>query len=243
MSKDCLKCGATNDENSMFCINCGNKFETTTPESQNPITIYPEKPKNKKKMITASVAILIAISLIIAGFFVLFIGEEQTQKDELDSLIGNITGEIEGGPTVSLQSMASGSFQTVPAEGCIAKYYLYYDDEKIGESVQANTGKTTYKGINCYRILGRTDIEITIMGFEMAFIMDYTYYINEGNNLPVAMTLDYEYTKPAQIKGMTMTSQFNWDQSTGEIIMSMSDPLSGEDVSLTMMLPEEYWGC
>ncbi len=242
MPKNCLKCGATNDENSMFCINCGNKFETAIPESQNPTTTYPGKTKNKKKMITATIAIVIAIALISVGFFVLFIGEKQTEKDELDYLLENITGKIEGGPTVSLQSMAGGNFQAVPAEGCIAKYYVYYDGEKIGESVQANAGKTTYGGISCYKILGRTDIEMSIMGFQMAFVMDYTYYVNEDNNLPVAMNLEYEYTKPAQIKGLSMSSQFNWDQSTGEITMSMGNPLGGGDISLTMMLPEEYWG-
>jgi uncharacterized membrane protein YvbJ len=115
MPKNCLKCGAYNEENSMFCSNCGNKLETTTLDTQNKVTIYPEKTKNKKKMIIATVSIVIAISLITMGFLILFMGEEQTEKDELDYLIENITGKIEGGPTVSLQSMAGGNFQTVPS--------------------------------------------------------------------------------------------------------------------------------
>jgi len=242
MPKNCLKCGAYNEENSMFCSNCGNKLETTTLDTQNKVTIYPEKTKNKKKMIIATVSIVIAISLITMGFLILFMGEEQTEKDELDYLIENITGKIEGGPAVSLQSMAGGNFQTVPSEGCIAKYYVYYDGEKIGETIQANSGKTIYDGTNCYKILGRTNIDMIIMSSEIAFVMEYTYYVDEDNSLPVAMILEYEYTKPSQIKGMSMTSQLNWDQSTGEITMTMNNPLGGESISTSMMLPEEYWG-
>jgi hypothetical protein len=81
-----------------------------------------------------------------------------------------------------------------------------------------------------------------IMSSEIAFVMEYTYYVDEDNSLPVAMILEYEYTKPSQIKGMSMTSQLNWDQSTGEITMTMNNPLGGESISTSMMLPEEYWG-
>jgi len=194
-----------------------------------------EKQSKKKRTIIAVVSIAIAAIIIATAFFILFIGEKNGEKNELDQLLDSIKNKIEGGPTVSLQSLGSGNFQSIPADGCIAKYYMYYNGEKIGETVAANAGITTYNGINCYKILGRSDLTLTIMETTTSFTIDYTYYINKNTNIPVYMNMDY--TSP-ESQGGKMSSTISWNQNTGEIKMTI--PLSAQEITLNF--PTEYWG-
>ena len=194
-----------------------------------------EKQAKKTKPIIAIVAIAIAAIVVATAFFVLFTGEKDEEKSELDRLLDSITGKIKGGPTVSLQSLGSGNFQSIPADGCIAKYYMYYNGEKIGETVEANAGVTTYNGINCYKILGRSDIEMSVMGTTTAFTIDYAYYINENTNIPVYMDIDYDLSGS---QGGKMSSTISWNQNTGEIKMTI--PVSAQEITLNF--PTEYWG-
>ena len=200
-----------------------------------PSPYIPEKQSKKTKPIIAIVAIAIAAIVVATAFFVLFTGEKDEEKSELDRLLDSITGKIEGGPTVSLQSLGSGNFQSIPADGCIAKYYMYYNGEKIGETVEANAGVTTYNGINCYKILGRSDITLTFMETTTSFTIDYTYYINENTNLPVYMNIDYDLSES---QGGKMSSTISWNQNTGEIKMTI--PVSAQEITLNF--PTEYWG-
>jgi len=112
---------------------------------------------------------------------------------------------------------------------------MYYNGEKIGETVEANAGVTTYNGINCYKILGRSDIEMSVMGTTTSFTIDYTYYINENTNLPVYMNIDYDLSES---QGGKMSSTISWNQNTGEIKMTI--PVSSQEITLNF--PTEYWG-
>ena len=198
----------------------------------------PHMPKKSKstKPIIAIIAIVIVAMLVGVAFFVFF-AEEKDEKDgsDLDNILNSITGKIEGGPTVSMQSLGSGSFQSTPDEGCVAKYYLYSGGEKVGEAVEANTGQTTYNGINCHKILGRSTVNLDYMNTDIAFTMDYTYYINANNNVAVYMDISYEYTKPQEA---TASSTISWNQNTGEIKMDL--PGTAQDTD--MDFPTEYWG-
>jgi hypothetical protein len=194
----------------------------------------PEKKSKKNKMIIAALAIAIAAAVIGAAVFVIFTGENK-EESELDQLLNSHTSKIEGGPTVNMQSLGSGNFQSIPDENCIAKYYLYYQGEKVGEIAEANTGKTTYNGINCHRIIGRSTTSLNYMEYEIAFTMDYTYYINANNNIPVYMKADYAYSKPQKIEA---SSTISWNQNTGEIKTTI--PITNKEI--TMVFPTEYWG-
>ena len=120
---------------------------------------------------------------------------------------------------------------------------MYYDGDKIGEVKQINKGTETYNGISCQKIIGATDTTMEIMSYEVEFIMEYIYYLNNNNNFPVHMDLNYNYTKPAELAGMKMSADIDWDKDTGEVTMSMGGMTGmGGDTSITYTLPTEYWG-
>ena len=200
-----------------------------------PSPYNPEKQSKKKKPVIAIVAIAIAAIVFATAFFVLFTGEKDEEKNELDRLLDSIKNKIGGGPTVSLQSLGSGNFQSIPADGCIAKYYMYYNGEKIGETVEANAGITTYNGINCFKILGRSDITLTIMETTTSFTIDYTCYINENTNIPIYMNVEYTFPES---QGGKVSSTISWNQNTGEIKMTI--PMPAQEITLNF--PTEYWG-
>jgi len=193
---------------------------------------YPPEESNKKKPMIAIITILIVLILVAATFIVIF---NQDKGNEIDEYINSIKSKIEGGPTVSMQSLACGNFQSIPQEGSLAKYYLYNQGEKVGEAYEVNTGETNYNGINCYKMLGRSNIDMTYQSTEIAFVMDYTYYIKTDNNIPIYMEMDYDYSQPQDMKA---SSEISWDENTGEIKMTM--PNSNQE--MIMDFPQEYWG-
>lgn len=255
MEKICKNCGKESPEQATVCYYCGkndfsndqpmqpNTFQSQTQPMEQTYTtqspIYPEKPKDNKKILIAIVAVIVVIGLIATAFFVLF--TEKTATEEVDDFFAGAV-KVTGAPTMSLESIASGNLQTVPAEGYGAKYYMYYNGEKVGETKQINKGTETYNGISCQKIIGTSDTAMEIMEYEMEFTMDYIYYINNNNNFPVHMDLDYKYTKPAELAGMTMSADIDWDKDTGEVTMAMGGMAGMGDTTYTYTLPTEYWG-
>ena len=193
-----------------------------------------DKKTSKKKPIVIVLSVIIVIMIVVIAFFVFLPGDKEKKDNNLDMILDSITGEIDGGPSVSMQSLGSGNFQSIPDEDCVAKYYIYYKGEKVGEAVEANSGTTKYKGYNCYKILGRSDSDITYEGHDIEFTIDYTYYVRVDNNIPVYMSMNYIYTKPSNTKA---SSSISWDQNTGEIKMA----LPGNN-NIIMNFPTEYWG-
>lgn len=250
MVKICNNCSAESPDIATVCYNCGkNNFsnnqntqtdnnkpvQTTNVEKTYPTqqTTYPiEQPKNNKKTIIALVAVLVAIGLVATAFFVLYTDTNSTEKT--DEFFANAE-KVSGAPSMSLESLASGNLQTLPDEGYGAKYYMYYNGEKIGETKQKNDGIESYNGIDCQKIIGTTDVELSIMGSEMAFTMEYAYYI-DNDNYPVHMDMGYKYTKPEQLAGMDLDSDMDWDKNSGEVTMSIAG------MTYTYTLPTEYWG-
>ena len=210
-----------------------------------PTTFTPEKKSNNKTIITVIVAILIAVLVVSAVFFALFLDletEGETVPGENSSLseyINTMNSKSSGGPTVSLQSLGSGNFQTIPENQHLAKYYMYYAGEKIGETIEVNTGPTTYNGINCYKILGETDIEMSLMGSDTAFTIDYIYYVKADDKNPIYLSITYDYTQPEELKTFDLTSTTSWDQDEGEIT-SITSAL-GQSTTITSTIPTDYW--
>ena len=197
--------------------------------------------KNKPKPIIALCVIAIAAIVVLASFFIFFMGEEDEGKyTELDSIIDSISAKIDGGPSLNVQSLSSGNFQTMPAENCVAKYYLYYNNDKIGETYEANAGTTTFDGKNCYKVLGRADISLNYQSNNIAFVMDYTYYVEKNSATPVYMNTDVEYTEPKEARGYKMNIIIDWDKETS--IITSKTTLLANSVTATSYLPSEYWG-
>ena len=248
MGKNCQKCGMTNADDAIFCTNCSEKISPSTllekqePESTTVKSItepytdtpspYPKETKSKKKLIIVAVAIIVAIVLITTAFFVLL------AKENITSKIGTFfetANKVSGGPTVSLQSLASGNVNSAPASGYGAKYYLYLDEEKIGETREINDGETTYNGISCYKIIGTSNVEMSVSTGTTAFTVEYTSYVNKNDNAPIHMDISYKYTKP---QTMEMSISIDCDRDNG--IITTSIPSLNQNAILT--LPEEYWG-
>jgi len=257
-SKFCTSCGAEFVQNNNYTNpetnNNYNDFEQQVSDpykkqsigstyyqpAGDPLTTCPGMPEKKKKPIIAAIAIATAAILIIAGLYVVFVGFENDKKNELDILIGSATSKVEGGPSASLQSLAGGSFQSIPEEGHVAKYYLYNDGSKIGETTEGTVGTEVYQGISCYKIIGRSNMDFSYAGQTIAFQTDYTYYVDVNTNNPVYMIMKYDYSKPEQLKGSEMTVSLSWDQDTGKITSTAS--VLGQSVTSTLTFPTEYWG-
>jgi len=259
MSKSCFKCG-TEPPNDKISYPYGeNKFEgtvtpsvnqtsystdlETTPYSPQPPT-SPAKPGRKK--IIAAVAIAMAACLIAAALFV-FMGLGKTEFEKLidemrDSVdeysFGTAKTMISGGPTVSLMSLASGNFQSIPADGCIGKYGIYYNGEKVGTSTEETVGTENYRGADYLVIKGRGDVNMYYGYQDIAFIMDYTYFVEKETKIPVFMTMTYDYSEPEELEDMDITTEITWNKDTGEIKTSI--PSMG--VSSEAKLPADYWG-
>ena len=249
----CPNCGKANDDDSLYCVNCKSEFrkienqqikQTNNSTNFNQLSesyynpsINNQKNKKKKLMIIASIAI--SIILISAGFYIFFINPNDEQS-EIELMINNIGSKIDGAPTASLQSLASGNLPTIPDENCLAKYYLYDDSEKIGEIIEGNVGIETYNGINCYKILGRSTVASEFGGQDVDFQMDYTFYCEVDTYLPVYMSIVYDYTKPEILKEAEFTVKINWDQNSGEI--NTVTNLLGQTSTTTSIVPTDYWG-
>ena len=209
-----------------------------------PSSTYPKIRDKKKKPIFAVVAI--AAILVVSGLSIVFIVFQNPEDEfdviskELDVLVNNINSKIEGGPKASLYSLAGGNFQSIPNEGNVAKYYVYYDGEKIGETIEGTVGKETYNGRSCYKMLGRSNVEFSYLEQTIAFQMIYAFYEDENTKMPVYMTIKYDYSKPEELKEFDMIISLSWDQNSGEIKTSVQ---CGEQTGTsTAILPIEYWG-
>ena len=208
----------------------------------------PEKQSKKTKPIIAVAVIAIAAIVVAASFYVIYIVEE-TEKSEFDKLIDNLKdsvkkyclgiakSKIDGGPTLNLQSLASGNFQTIPEKGRIAKYNLYRNGAKIGTATEEAVGTEMYKGKEYLLILGSSDVKISSYLGSTAFTMDYKYYVEADSKMPVFMSIFYDYKDP---DNLDMQIELTWNQDSHEIKSTTS--LMGRQATITSKLPEEYWG-
>lgn len=201
--------------------------------NQTPPFINQKKSKNRK-LVIALIAVIVAVMLIAVTFFILFTDEKE-EESELDKILKKMGEKVDGGPSVNMQSLASGNFQSIPDDGLIAKYYLYSEGEKVGETYETNAGKTTYNGVNCNKILGRSNLKLNNLFLKFEFTTEYTYYVNAENNFPIIMFVDYDYNEPYDIE---TSATFTWNKDTGDIKLD----LPGTKQDITYNFPIEYLG-
>lgn len=261
MTKYCKNCNKANNDSSNFCVHCGSRiyeiknsyyesqFEKTKQSSFNQMNmnsyygqnyVNNTSVNNKKKPWIITITIFTAILLIIAGLYFAFYNSTEEKVNELDVMLKNIGDKMDKAPKASLQSLASGNIPCIPDENCLVKYYLYYNDEKIGDLIIGNTGTEYYNGKSCYKLLGRTNVDIEVNDIAIAFQMDYTYYSDKNTDLPVYMIIEYEYSKPMELKGIDISITISWDQDSGEIITTAN--YLGEKQTSTTIVPTDYWG-
>jgi len=252
MVKFCPKCGTQNFENGIFCSSCGYRFEskiTQTPQpqqthnnqlQQNPSEQYQQynqyyppvqsKPRNMKPIL-AIIAVAIAAIVITASVFLVFTGNNSNSNTSNVQKI-----PVSGGPRVNMQSLASGSTQTVPEEGCTATYYCYYNGNKIGEITESCTGEMTYNGKNCLKGIGAGELQLEIMGSSVSTTYEYIVYYEKDTLAMVYMTSTYSYTEPYPI---TMTVTTDYDESSSQIITTTT--YLGQTSSSVTTVPSNYW--
>lgn len=241
MGKNCQNCGIANADDNIFCINCGEKLSPGSTEVKSitePIAepyasvppLPPSEIKSKKKPMIIAVTIIVAILLVTATFFLFFYKENITSKV---NTFFETAQKVSGGPAVSLQSLASGNVNSAPASGHGAKYYMYLDGKKIGESKEINDGETTYNGINCYKILGTSNLELTVTNTLIEATVEYASYVNKNDKTPIHMDFTYKYTKPQTIE---MPMLIDFDRNAGTITTSISNQ------NMILNMPKEYWG-
>ena len=239
--KYCPYCGNRNDDLAYFCAYCGvglnESADLPNEMAYNPnVQPFPIQKKSKKPMIIATIAIV--ASLILAGMLYVFVF--QNEQDELGKLLEEYNVKVEGAPTTSMQSLAGGNFRSIPQLDHKAKYYLYYNGDKIGEIEETAVGTETYNGVSCYKIVGRSDVELRYSGQDIAFEMDHNYYVNKNGLIPVYMSIDYDFSKPSQLKNADMSIEITWDLDSSEIISTVN--ALGKTETATAIYPEEYWG-
>ncbi len=258
MSKICPNCGNENSDQSAFCLSCGNKLnemQNTAPNQQNmgENTNFTQPPTyskpvgnvvggSNKKLLFAVIAIAVIAVVASAGIFLVLGGEDDSEGNNggSGSLITSESFQTSTqGPVVNLQSLASGNLQSIPAEGYTAVYGMYYQDEKVGEVTAQNVGIQSYNGITCYKIIGESDMTLTVSGYDMATTMDFTYYVRQSNMMPLHMTIDIDYSQPSYLADYDMSMQIDWDHSTGEMVISTS--VMGNSYTMTSNLPMDYW--
>lgn len=257
MVKICPKCNIKAYNHETYCMNCGTRFEPNNlsnspdqdisqqPNYTNPsnypqyqqMSTYPNYPPRKNlKIIVPIIAIIIVVLLVSVAFLVLFTGENGKDKSSNSGTI-TLNG---GGPAVNLQALASGNFQVVPEEGYIATYGYYLNNERIGETTFRTVGTETYNGQTCYKILGETEFSMSQSGYSLTITMDYTCYVKKSNQMPVYMIMTMDYGNiPGYTGDTSMTSEFTWDEDTGEMDMSMD--MIGQEYSMICSFPQDYW--
>ncbi len=260
MVKNCSNCGMRAYNHEAFCMNCGTRFESesfnNSPDQQRyqqpnnnqqnpnqpqyqyttPYSNYP--PQKNFRFIIPIIAIIVAVLLVLVAFFVLFPGENGKDSDN-SSNKGTISLN-EGGPSVNLQALASGNFQVVPKEGYKATYGYYLNNDRIGETTFRTVGTEIYNGQTCNKILGETTISMTYSGISMSISIDYVCYVKKSNQMPVYMTMTMDYGNiPGYTGDTTMSSEFTWDENTGEMEMTMD--MMGQESSMTCDFPQDYW--
>ena len=265
MVKFCSSCGIKSYNHESFCMHCGSEFEGNLPSSMpmqpqvqpeqtqqqyTPPSSYPDLHSSSKsgKPMMVIIAIIVAAMIAVAGVAAIFTMSNNDENDSSSDGGGSFITDTSfstslDGPVINLQSLASGNFQSIPAEGYYTKYGYYLSGEKIGFISLTNTGITTYSGKECYKIIGDSNFEMEQYEISLEISMDYTYYVVKSNMMPIYMTMDmdYDYDESLGIPAMdTITMNFYWDHNTGE--MTATTSMLGETITMSYDLPQDYWG-
>lgn len=145
--------------------------------------------------------------------------------------------EYSGGPAINLQSLGSGQFMSIPREaGLSASYGYYYQGSRIGEFTEKLVGTETYQGIQCYKVEGNLNMDVTIGGIKLSANGDTIGYFDTSDSMPKYMSFTFNYTSPAQT---TATMDFAWNRAQSKMATTVS--LLGQTASVVASLPSDYW--
>ena len=252
MNKYCPDCGANNSDEAGFCLNCGVKLRqnyqknnTYEKERDDQATSYPENqevsqypttnaPTRNYKFLT--VICVIFISAVIIGAYLIsgFILTDGTNNPSIDKI------PVKGGPKFNIESIVnSGNALTTPDIGHTAVYGYYMNGKKLGEISYTTIGQESYKGEQCYKIVGEGSYNFEIYGQSMNLDFDINAYVSTSDGKLAYFYYNFDIDQPFNID-MSMTLDIN--KENGEITVTVDSSLM-ESQSTVIETSEDYWDC
>ncbi len=223
MYKYCITCGKKNEDNDIFCTNCGTKlavekneiesFENQVAIPQQNQTVnqatynyqghscfnsqpyYIQNKPKKKYILPMIIAVSIAVMMISAGFLLVLVSDSESLPVRTK------------GPSVSLTSTSLGSLASVPENGYTARYGYYMNrnghEMRVGEMNYKNLGVVVHRDISCIDVECSGYIEFTEDMIPSSYIdfdsfqipFSATYYIEEVDRSPVYMSFSMDYSE------------------------------------------------
>ena len=253
--KYCPMCGMENIGDADFCKSCGAKFVETTSNYDQPVQQKPssnrtlqyyaqpypyslQSPSRIRKPIMAIAAIGITAVVVIALLFSAGIFTDglfsETSADSSTTKI-----PVTGGPTASLQSIATGgNALTTPAEDHTAVYGYYMGQTRIGSISFTNVGEEYYQGTLCNKIEGSGTFDLEIDSYSIRMNFDIEGY--ESTYDASLRYLDYEITVSYSTMSMGMQGTVDVDRENNEITSTMYTPTTGT-ISAVITVSDEFW--
>jgi hypothetical protein len=254
--KYCPTCGMENIDDAVFCKSCGVKIGVVPVANNQPVQKTPEQnmtiqsyaqpypyalqhPSKSTKPIIAVAAIAVASIVVIALLFATgFLNDGLFDETSGSSDITKIP--VTGGPTASLQSIATGgNALTVPAEEHTAVYGYYMGGSKIGSISFTNVGEETYNGELCTKIEGggNFDLEVESYSFDMAFDIEGYQSVNDES----LQYCNYDFNIGYGTMIMDMTGTVSVDKENNEITSTVYSSMTDEEISTVIKVDDDFW--
>ena len=267
--KYCPMCGVENIGTACFCKSCGKKIgeniinnnqPVQAPPNQNmslqaygqpyPYSLQPPH-RNMKPFIAIAgvgIALIVVFALLLtSGVFTsgLLGGNDGSGGVSGAGGCGGGTGTtkiaVAGGPTASIQSIATGgNALTTPAVSHTAEYGYYLSGEKIGSISFTNTGEEYYGGELCNKIIGDGSFNFDIYNQDIGMSFDIEGY--ESTYDSSLMYCDYDFAISYDAFSFSMQGTVDVDKYSNEITSTLESSMPEIDTVTTVItVSDDFW--
>ena len=200
----CPKCGSPIPEDAVFCMNCGEKIETTAPEAEqvapaeeDPVSASGKKPKKKKVVLLVSVLALLLVAAALAnnGLFQSNIAAKAEKR-----IVGSWNGMfMQKGDETPIVAKNSGDFICTVVKGGAATIsfpttstkdvtvYLTYSPDKT-QKLNESENRAEY----CYEVRSEDGSDAPACGY--AFVTEDMFAITFASSPEISFVFDGKRT-------------------------------------------------